>query len=561
MQSNPVLPSPRSAALLNRFPGNVREGLLEALLADIWASLQAHLAEPVRARQSRRWRTVTFMGAARFTVDKESGRIGVMELVKQADGRVGFASVTVPTVIDLPGRVNGFWLDAFLVPWGERIAECFIDHQATGSDLSWYAALKRELQRALVRGTHWYGLRCRLRDAFGLDPEIVLWCRKGRPPSRDYVSHAMYNGVLGERAAYRRIQDDNPNLVWLYNVLRAGGLDPGGSEPVAEMKARLLAWGGVGEAGWRRLANAKERDFRHIIGFVDADGRTACAHEYLPKWLRVIGNLRRDHAVPRPLTGLFEHDTYDGRRASEGSRVRFRGVWLHPGTLNAILDEGERRLANASHKRFIEEDVVEVLTWLKAEQPVLQKNQLRLGWKYLAARAAAWRVEREACDTLKDLAWDSLLPQTEIGPWRIVPLTDAWQLRREALAQRHCADGLLEECLNGTNRLFSVRNAQGKCLATIGIERAEDEWKVFGFRGFANRQVPDALLGLDREVLRRYGDLWRLSGGGGEGEGRGIGGGVKGVDGSNLAGKTASMRWYVDKWQQWPARGDQGHES
>jgi hypothetical protein len=31
-----------------------------------------------------------------------------------------------------------------------------------------------------------------------------------------------------------------------------------------------------------------------------------------------------------------------------------------------------------------------------------------------------------------------------------------------------------------------------------------------GFRGFANRPVPDELLGLDEEVLQRYADLWRL---------------------------------------------------
>jgi hypothetical protein len=342
----------------------------------------------------------------------------------------------------------------------------------------------------------------------------MRWCRKGRPASENYVTHAQYNAVLAQAPTYRRIEADNPNLVWLYNVLRAGGFRPGGRDPVPAMKAWLLERGAAGEAGWRLLANGKEQDFRHIIDFIDQDGETAGAYEYLPKWLRLLGKLRRGRAVPRPLTGMFEHDTYDGLRTGEGDRVRFRSVWLQPGTLRAILDEGERRLANASHKRFIEEDVVDALTWLEAEQPVLAKNQLRQAWKYLAGRAASWRVEREAYDTLEELTWDSLLPETTIGPWRMVPLTDAWQLRREALTQRHCADGLLEECLNGTNRLFSVRNAQGKSLATIGIERAGAEWKVFGFRGFANREVPDALRGLDREVLRRYADLWRLAGGG-----------------------------------------------
>ena len=58
----------------------------------------------------------------------------------------------------------------------------------------------------------------------------------------------------------------------------------------------------------------------------------------------------------------------------------------HPGVLRAILDEGERRIARGSHRQFIEEDVVEVMIWLQAEKPVLDKNQLCLGWKHLAGR-------------------------------------------------------------------------------------------------------------------------------------------------------------------------------
>jgi hypothetical protein len=499
--------APRAVSLTSRFSGNVREGRLDDLLRSLWTSLQSHLADPVRVKETASRRTVTFMGAVRFSVDKASGRVSVCELATQKSGRLGFLKDEKPTVIDLACRLDGFWLDPFLLSWRPEIAECLIDHTRASDGPDWMESIRRELRRAIARSSDWFRIRCALRDALKLDSQVVQWCRKGRPTYRDYVTHVQYNNVLADRATYQSIQEDNPNLVWLYNYLRAEKVHPRGSQPVAGMKAWVLHQDGVSEAGWRLIANSKEQDFRHLIDFVDADGGILGRHTYLSKWVRLLGKLRRRHAVPRPLLGLFVHDIYD---AEDGDHVRFRDVVLQTGTLRAILDEGERRLANGSHEGFIREDVVEVMTWLETERPVLTKTQLRQGWKYLATRAARWKVEIEAFGLLSALSWDSLLPETQVGQWRVVPLTDAWQLRREALSQRHCADQHINECLADNYRHFSVRNAHGKPVATIGIEKDGMTWKVFGFREFANRPVRGALRGLDVEVAQRYSDLWQL---------------------------------------------------
>ena len=503
--------APRAHAITQRFPGNVRLGLFEDLLGAIWSHLQDCLLEPLRVEETENERRATFMAAVRFTVDKCSGQVTVSQLTRQRDGTVAFQDHDGQTVINLPVKLDGFWLDAFLIPWRDRIGECFIDHMRPSRGPDWLESIKIELVRTLARTTNWYRLRCELRDALRLDPQIMLWCRKGRPTYRDFVTQVHYNQVLANQATYQSIHDDDPDLVWLYNFLRAGKLHPLVDQPVAGMKAWLLAQHDIGEAGWRFLAHSKEQDFRHIIEFVDEHGGINGRHTYLAKWVRMMGKLRRRQSVPRPLSGLFEHDTYEGFRTEAGDRVRFRDVILQPGVLRSILEEGERRLKNGSHRAFMEEDVVEVMTWLQTESPCLDKNQLRQGWRYLAERAVAWRVECEAYDTLSDLTWESVLPETQIGPWRIVPITDAWQLRREAITRRHCADQHLEECQAGICRHFSVRSSRGKRVATIGIERAGEGWKVFGFRGFANRPVREELRGLDRELLQRYTDLWRLT--------------------------------------------------
>ncbi len=59
--------------------------------------------------------------------------------------------------------------------------------------------------------------------------------------------------------------------------------------------------------------------------------------------------------------------------------------------------------------------------------------------------------------------------------------------------------------------MFAVQCKQGKPVATIGLERKGTRWAIFGFRGFANREVTEGLRGLDEEVLRRYMDLWGLT--------------------------------------------------
>jgi hypothetical protein len=139
-----TLVAPRAIALTNRFPGKVRVAEFEDLLGAIWSHLLECLTGPVGVKASDRRRTVTFMGAVRFIIDKSSGKVSVSQLGEK-NKKVEFLRDDKKTVIDLPVRLNGFWLDPFLVPWRGRIGECLIDHHATGSDVDWYAAIKLEL--------------------------------------------------------------------------------------------------------------------------------------------------------------------------------------------------------------------------------------------------------------------------------------------------------------------------------------------------------------------------------------------------------------------------------
>ncbi|MFT5590847.1 MAG: hypothetical protein ACI9ZF_003042 [Bradyrhizobium sp.] len=69
------------------------------------------------------------------------------------------------------------------------------------------------------------------------------------------------------------------------------------------------------------------------------------------------------------------------------------------------------------------------------------------------------------------------------------PITDAWALHEEALAMRHCADGYLTLCLDGSWRLFSERTPLGKRLTTVGIEHDGLSWTIGDVRSSANASV------------------------------------------------------------------------
>jgi hypothetical protein len=62
----------------------------------------------------------------------------------------------------------------------------------------------------------------------------------------------------------------------------------------------------------------------------------------------------------------------------------------------------------------------------------------------------------------------------------------------------------------GTVRLFSVANAAGKAVATIGIVCEEHRRRSIGTRAACNRPVTGTLVGLDAKIARRYTEMWRL---------------------------------------------------
>ena len=90
------------------------------------------------------------------------------------------------------------------------------------------------------------------------------------------------------------------------------------------------------------------------------------------------------------------------------------------------------------------------------------------------------------------MSWQCGLTESDYSGYRFAPLTSAWQVRIEAVKQRHCVDQYIERCLEGTYRVFHLQNLKSKKVYTLGV-RLYDEWEVDQITGFANRPVNDEL--------------------------------------------------------------------
>jgi hypothetical protein len=224
-------------------------------------------------------------------------------------------------------------------------------------------------------------------------------------------------------------------------------------------------------------------------------------------WLFMMVNLRRTRPVPLAVQQLFLHDSF--RYDDDKEQFRFRGANFDRVSFRLLLEEAERRMKCGTLQQFAEGELVDVVTMLSFEPPMMDTNRTKAGWPWLVKQAREWRALNEQYKSLRlSVCWESLLGPVEIAGWRVEPLTDAWAVRRLSIQQRNCAHSYIERCVRGRVRLFVLRNRCGKVVATLGIERQADLWKLFDIRGFANAPVEADMRDAGNEVARRYTQLW-----------------------------------------------------
>lgn len=226
-------------------------------------------------------------------------------------------------------------------------------------------------------------------------------------------------------------------------------------------------------------------------------------------WLQVLSGLDRvgwHQPLPLIIQELFLHDGLVV--FPEAGELLFRGAWMHFLTLRAILSEAEKRVMAGEFNSFIEKDLPDVLTWLATDDPELDGNQHKAGWKLLWKQTTQWRHEAQVREGAILKCWRSPINRMSLRNFEIECILDAWSLIRHALNQRLCADRFLEGCLQGQERILIIRNDAGKTQATLRLSRVQSDWVVSDLRGFANSAVSGEIDALGPVIARSYTRDW-----------------------------------------------------
>ena len=495
---------PRIGGLLvHVHPGLQQE--FAALAKDIWRDLQARFAAPLTLKASARRRSVTVLGLIRYVVSGKDGRLTLEQAALSESGRRVWRRARFTFAADLPFKPTTGLFEGLLGEWAPQLGTL----ARSPSDISpLTAGLVSSMRRASLRTVEWKRLRYGIREALALDPEILELARRSRVNTHAReVTDAHYNHVANHLAAYRQIHADNPNLLWLYALAQVEHVSlPPKGEALATLRAKILSDFSLPPAAWRYLANGRRRDFRVVLDWLGPHALPDGRWLELRDWLRVLVALERQTPVPLPVQRLFLHDAY--RVAPDRQSILFRGATLPITTLRTVIAEAEAQLARGTLRAFAEDDLPDVLAWLTDGHSALDERQQKAGWAYLLRRARDWKHDLALRDRADTQSWTSLDIEHIADGLTVRPITNVWQLHREALGMRNCTNGFLADCLAGTVRLFALFDTNGKQVGTIGLTREARHWKVLDARGFANAAPSPAMRKLADMLASRYTTLW-----------------------------------------------------
>lgn len=327
---------------------------------------------------------------------------------------------------------------------------------------------------------------------------------------RRFAEDSALQSAPEHRQRYLQIQREAPSLLWLYILMADAGIDLPEGDAVAAMKERLLQEEILLPESWRIIANGNILDFWVVLEVSDPDEEPLGRWNLLVSWLQILAGLSlEERYLPVHLQQLFLNDSL--LVSPEGDEVDLRGAWMGFNTLRSILNEARLQLSSSTLDEFIDKELPAVITWIAAVDPIIDRNQERAGWKFLVRSASLWKSEIEGRPVGEKQRWRAVVDFLTWGDWSIECITNAWELHRLSLTQRHCADRFLEGCLTDVERIFTISGDSGKIHATVRLTRTGTEWNVSEVRGFANAAASDYLLELSRKLAACYTTEWQIA--------------------------------------------------
>jgi len=148
---------------------------------------------------------------------------------------------------------------------------------------------------------------------------------------------------------------------------------------------------------------------------------------------------------------------------------------------------------------LINQELTEVLMWLRREKPLFDRNQWRAGWH--AIQRSYLRCLKQ---TPGELSWSPVLEPFVIDSWRIRPLTTSNDLALEGIRMRHCVAEYDESCHEGTCHIFTVEDVNNdEPAAMISLAKSNSGWVVDQVKGRRNIDPCPEMQDIAKNILEK----------------------------------------------------------
>jgi hypothetical protein len=390
--------------------------------------------------------------------------------------------------VDLSDPLEGlFWLDQLTLQWMPQIEEEFGDHASEAAWSLQYRLAGQFQDSDLLKPTS-RQVRHHIRPSTKL---IRIMGHISRRGARLPCDNQTYSDFWQDEESWNNLSDHYHHLAHFYYLLRKQGAIEKGAN-LSGMRAKCIERG-LNPAGWRFLSEHGEMAYTALL---QAGGDEP---PELGKLLAYIEWQSRAR-LAKPLDTRFGNCLDEAGCIVKTGPGRYR-IGIDP-RLGCVAQERAARCPPGSDiwQEWEQRQAwVNVLDWVRDQQPTFDRNQWRKGWDAIYEAYQNWLQGKQP-----GLKWDAVLGTVVIKQWRLRELTNSTELEVESARMHHCAALYIDPCSDGEYVMFSAENARsGDPVATIGFEKTEKGWTLDQVRGKCNRDPSPEIRALGREIFRR----------------------------------------------------------
>jgi len=379
------------------------------------------------------------------------------------------------------------WIDQVLLAWVGDIVMTFRDDAEEAYD--W---LRKEIGKRFHNKSSLHGVRQQVRHHMSVSPGMIeaLLHIKRQAGMRQALMNTDVSEMWPAADFWAELHEKYPNLTLLCHLATKGKKN-GPMWNVSKVRSTCLKHG-LSPSGWRFLLKEGEASYRAIVDSGIGEAKAFPMAIKLIEWQSRSG---LKGSIPPEMAIAFINFAamalLEGLNIAEHVDPRIARVAT---TYYLKLDLAEDRT------EFIENDWLEVLIWLRNAQPEIDKNQWRSGWSSIWKKYTAGLGGRDPT-----AEWESRVRDISIFGMKVKPLTSSKELCLEGMKMNHCVSSYAKVCLEGSYRVFSIREATAeKRIATVGLSFADHVWRLDQIKGRNNCRVSFEVESLSKTLAQFY---------------------------------------------------------